>query len=139
MQVPTLTFTRATDANGETTFENLPTGPYQFRVQATGVEPGVGKFDVQAGQVTSVAQIPERRLRLLRVERDAVVIEDRYDFKLTATFETHVPARSWSPIHQLLSHDRAGATYVGEYTLTNHGLVAGDNLRINTSSAPAWC
>ncbi|HEU4401580.1 MAG TPA: Ig-like domain-containing protein [Candidatus Polarisedimenticolia bacterium] len=137
LQVPTLTISRATDATGHVTFADLPAGPYQYRVQATGTEPTNGKFDVQPDQVTPLSVFMNVVYVSFEWSVTPVVLQDRYDFKLTATFETAVPApvlvADPSRFDLILE---PGATYIGEYTLTNHGLVAADDVQIAPTASP---
>jgi len=137
LQVPTLQFTQTTDAGGVTTFHALPSGPYQFRIQSTGTEPATGKFDVEPDQVTPIGVIMNVVYVSFEWSVTPVIIEDRYDFKLTATFKTSVPAPVLvaDPPNFKVELE-PGATFVGEYKVTNHGLVAGDNLAITTSTSP---
>jgi hypothetical protein len=66
-----------------------------------------------------------------------MTLTDKYDIKLEATFETQVPAPvlTIDPAYEKLELE-IGSTYVGEYRVTNHGLVAMDDVKINLVGAP---
>ncbi|MCP3979264.1 MAG: hypothetical protein GY716_08050 [bacterium] len=131
LQVPTLTFTQSTDASGLTTFRDLPAGPYQYRAQAPGTQNSVGNFDVEADSTAAISVYNNVVYITVEWSVTPVIIEDRYEFTLTATFETDVPAPVLVTTPASLSISLGpGGTYFGEYTLKNHGLVAADNIEI---------
>nr|WP_319393635.1 hypothetical protein [uncultured Desulfobacter sp.] len=65
-------------------------------------------------------------------EVNEITIEDKYEILLSATFETNVPAAVvvTEPMSVTLPDMEKGDVYLGEFTLTNHGLVRADNLTV---------
>ncbi len=63
-----------------------------------------------------------------------VVIEDRYDITVEQTFATKVPALVVviDPVFSQLPSLSPGEVYYGEFTITNHGLISADNLRLES-------
>ncbi|MGA1870214.1 MAG: RHS repeat-associated core domain-containing protein, partial [bacterium] len=70
--------------------------------------------------------------KLVTVEWEVVptIIEDKYEVKITTTFETDVPAAVVvvEPAGITLPDMEVGQVYNGELTLTNHGLVRAEEL-----------
>src|SRR5690625_5859658 len=60
-----------------------------------------------------------------------ITIEDRYEIKLEATFETNVPVAvvMFHPLSVQLPVMEQGDVFQGELTLTNHGLIRATNVR----------
>lgn len=135
LQVPTLTFTLKTGADGTIRFQTLPSGPYQYRVEAPGTEPSVGRFDIEPDRVTPLQVFNNVVYVTLDWSVTPILIEDRYEFTVAATFETSVPAPVLitEPAYFQLKVE-PGSIYVGEYKLRNFGLVGIDDVKINPSA-----
>ena len=135
LEVPTLSYSMTADIDGLARFQELPTGPYQFRVQSPGTEPAVGRFEIDSDQVSALNVFNNVVYVTLDWSVTPVIIEDRYDVTVTATFETSVPAPVLiaEPAFFRLEVE-PGGTYVGEYTLRNFGLVALDDILITPSA-----
>ena len=124
-----------TDTQGEISFVDITEGIYNYKVQAPGHEIVIGTFEIKPEVVTPLEVFMNNVFVTYEWSVTPVTFSDKYDIKLNATFETQVPAPviTIDPAYQRLELE-IGSTYAGEYRVTNHGLVALDNVKI----APAY-
>ncbi|MCQ3831166.1 fibronectin type III domain-containing protein, partial [Microbulbifer elongatus] len=129
-QVLSETRTISSDANGEALLKDLPAGRYSYRVTAFDHESVSGRLWVKPG--TTVAEDVFLMNQIISVEWQVneINLEDRYEIKLEATFETHVPVAvvMLDPLSITLPDMRKGDVFTGELSLTNYGLIRADNV-----------
>lgn len=132
-----VTLNGKTDINGELSFLDIVEGMYNYKVQAAGHENVVGTVEVLPEVVAPVDVFMNNVFVTFDWTVTPMTITDKYSIKLDATFETNVPAPviTIDPAYQKLELE-IGSTYVGEYTVKNHGLVALDNVKIEMAGAP---
>ncbi|MEW5744160.1 MAG: Ig-like domain-containing protein [Nitrospirota bacterium] len=126
-----------TDTNGEIEFANIPIGLYNYKITAPGHEVVTGTFEVLPDGVTPVDVFMNNVFVTYEWSVTPMTITDNYEIKLEATFETQVPAPvlTIEPAYQSLELE-IGSTYIGEYIVKNHGLVAIDDVKITPAFGP---
>lgn len=126
-----------TDTNGVIAFNDITEGMYNYKVQAPGHEVVVGTFEVVPDVMTPLNVFMNNVFVTFDWSVTPMSVTDKYSIKLNATFETQVPAPvlTIEPAYERLELE-IGSTYVGEYRVTNHGLVALDDVKINLAGAP---
>ena len=134
------TYNGSAGADGRMTFANLPVGSYKVRVSAPSHESLIDYLEISPG-----AHL-QRRLFLnynpvsFTWSVTPVTFEDRYDIELTTTYETEVPLPVviCEPGFVELPAMCAGQVYTGEFRLTNHGLVASENVKLPLPEADEY-
>lgn len=136
-QVATLILTGTTDDNGELSFNDIPVGPYNYKVEAPGHEVVIGTFEILPDAITPVDVFMNNVFVTLEWSVTPMTLFDKFDITLVATFETQVPAPviTVEPAHEKLEIE-IGSTYIGEFRVTNHGLVALENVEITPNFGP---
>ncbi len=129
--VPTITLEMVTDNLGEALFQNVPTGRYQFKAKANNHQEVSGRLQIKPGITQNQPLFLNYNLITVEWNVREIIIEDRYDITLSATFETDVPAAVvvMQPSSVNLPAMAAGDVYYGELSLTNHGLIRADGLK----------
>jgi len=129
-QVLTETFSASTDVNGELLFEGIPAGRYSFRASAFDHESVSGRVWIKPGVTATEEVFLVNNLITVEWAVNEITLEDRYEIKLNATFETHVPVAvvMFDPLSINLPVMKEGDIFHGELTLTNHGLIRADNV-----------
>lgn len=130
--VTTIDHTLTTDGLGEALFENLPPGAYKCRVTKDNHQEYIGRVWIKPGITVTKEVFLEYNLVTVEWEVNEITIEDKYEIVLNLVFETHVPAavEVAEPASIILPDMEKGDVYLGEFTLTNHGLIRADELSI---------
>ena len=129
--VASVTQTINTDAQGEAFFTGLPSGSYKYRATANNHEEVAGRFNIKPGVTASADIFLNYNLVTVEWSVREITIQDRYEITLTSTFETDVPAAVVvvQPTSVNLPKLKPGDVFLGEFTLTNYGLVRADNVK----------
>jgi hypothetical protein len=120
-----------TNASGEITLTNLPTGRYTYRVSAKDHADTSGRFVVRSGTVGFENVFLDISLVTVEFSVTETTVQDRYDVRLVATFMTEVPA----PVVVIepgainIPAMQVGEVFTGELSIANYGLVRADNFR----------
>ncbi len=80
------------DNFGEVLFEDLTAGAYKCRITADNHQEYIGRVWIKPGITVSRDVFLEYNLVTVEWEVNEIVIQDKYEILLTATFETDVPA-----------------------------------------------
>jgi len=136
-QVNTLVLSGKADDLGEILFGEIPVGMYNFKVEAPGHQIATGTFEVTPEVITPMDILMTNVFVTLEWSVTPMTLLDKYEVKLEATYETQVPAAviTIEPAYEKLELE-IGSTYVGEYRVTNHGLVALEDVKIVFNYAP---
>lgn len=136
-QLGSVYLTGTADINGEASFVDIVEGMYNYKIQAPGHEVVIGTFEILPGAVLPINTIMNNVFVTFDWSVTPMTLVDKYDIKLEATFETQVPAPviTIDPAYERLELE-IGSTYVGEYRVTNHGLVALDDAKFGMAGAP---
>ena len=132
-------FSATTDTSGIVTFTNLTSAYYNVAVQATNHGSFKTTFLVEANQTNNlVAFLP---INLVNYSWSVVPtqIQDNYDFKLITVFQTQVP---WPVLvvepGAINLCDIAGDVAQINLTITNHGLIKAQGLKLNIATNANW-
>jgi RHS repeat-associated protein len=126
--LPELYYTKKTGADGSVALFDIPEGRYAYNISAPGHKPYSGSFVITPGITTSVPIALEVTLVTVEWSVTPVTITDSYQIKVTQTFETNVRTAVivTDPPAIQLPKLQPGQVFNGEYTITNHGLIAAD-------------
>ncbi|MBY6189644.1 fibronectin type III domain-containing protein [Microbulbifer agarilyticus] len=135
-QVLSETRTISSDANGEALLKDLPAGRYSYRVTAFDHESVSGRLWVKPGITVAEDVFLMNQIISVEWQVNEINLEDRYEIKLEATFETHVPVAvvMLDPLSITLPDMQKGDVFTGELSLTNYGLIRADNVNNNLPS-----
>jgi hypothetical protein len=132
-----LIYSLKTWADGTVSLFDIPEGKYLFNISAPGHSPYSGTFSIQPGMTTTVPIALE--INMVNIEWSVVpiTIEDRYEIKITQTFETNVPAPVLitEPPSITLPIMQPGQVFNGEFSITNYGLIAVYNVRMQSPTS----
>jgi len=128
-----------TGADGTLELDNLQVGAYNVLVQAQGHNAYQGSVTVQAGTTTTVDAFMTSQLVTYEFNVTPTTIQDQYTFTVNTTFTTHVPVPvvTISPAYIDFSTLTAATTQIN-FTLTNHGLIAAQDVGWNFGSDSNW-
>ena len=129
-QVLTETYTISSDDNGEAFLQDLPAGRYAYRATAPDHESVSGRLWIKSGASVSEEVFLMNRIVTVEWEVNEVGLDDRYEVKLEADFETQVPVAvvMLDPLSVTLPEMKKGDVFSGELTLTNYGLIRADDV-----------
>lgn len=132
-----LLYNGKTDAQGQFAMNDMPEGKYRFTVQAPGHEGYMGNFEIVPGVTTPVTLFLSTSFISLEWSVTPITIQDRYEIKLSSTFKTYVP-EPWLEIDppSVQLKMAPDSTFVGEFRVTNRGLIAVNNVTF-TPKAPS--
>ncbi|MDF2188548.1 MBG domain-containing protein [Paraflavitalea sp. CAU 1676] len=121
-----------TDATGFFNASNLPQGKHRITVNKEKHLPYEGTITVNAGETTSASVFINYQAITFSWTVVPTGIQDQYDVTLTTKFETHVPM----PVVTIdmpkdMPQLSGTETYAFNVTLTNHGLIAAENVELH--------
>ena len=126
-------------ADGVLFLPDLPEGAYNLEATAPKHDTTTMTVSVQPGQVNPVTVFLRTQLVRYTWTVEEIEIEDRYTVTLDTVFETYVP----TPVVTIEPSVLDLATIQGDegqflLTVTNHGLVAANAVKIHFESHPVW-
>jgi hypothetical protein len=138
--VATVTSTLTTDSLGEAYFTGLPSGRYKFRATAPNHQEVIGRLSVKPGITVSQDIFLDYNLVNVEWSVTPVTIKDTYTITPLVTFVANVPAPVvlLEPLSVTLPTMKPGDVFLGEFTLTNYGLVRADNVVFNPPASDAF-
>ena len=131
--VLTQSYNKTTDSAGEAWFEDLPSGQYKCRITANNHQEKISRIWIRPGVAATQDVFLDYNLVTVEWEVNEVTLKDKYEIVLNATYETNVPAAVViaSPTSVNLPDMNKGDVFNGEITLTNHGLIRADHVKLN--------
>ena len=131
--------TGVTDATGAVTLTNIPAGPYALQVTAPEHSNYQSSFTVLPGITNDDEVFIARQFVSYTWVVAQTTIQDTYQIQLQTNFQTNVPA----PVVTItapsaiptLSPGQSGSFNV---TITNHGLIAAQNVSLNLPTDPEY-
>ena len=138
--VATVISTLTTDSLGEAYFTGLPTGNYTFRAIAPNHQEVIGRLAVKPGITVSQDIFLDYNLVSVAWSVTPITITDSYAITALVTFVTNVPAPVVliEPASVTLPTMQPGDVFLGEFTLTNYGLVRADNVAFVPPASDAF-
>ncbi|MGC8862174.1 MAG: putative Ig domain-containing protein [Armatimonadota bacterium] len=136
---PSVVVSGTTNENGVALFTDLTEAYYTVKVQAAEHGPFVGTVLVEASKTRSVLAFLPRQLVTYIWKVVPTQIEDRYKIIVEAVFETNVPVPvvTVEPANIDLNEMVGGKLQV-DLTITNHGLVAADDVELQFGDNPRF-
>ena len=121
-----------TNADGTVSKFDIPEGRYSYHATAKNHVPHSGSFTIEPGVTTAVQIALEVSLIDIEWSVTETTIEDVYDITVSQTFETNVPAPVLiiEPAFITLPPLQPGQVFNSEFTVTNYGLVALNEMRL---------
>lgn len=131
--------TGTTIPSGELLLTNLVEAYYNLVVRADRHSEFRATLLLAGGQTNLVNAFLQRQFVTYSWNVVPIEIEDRYEFQLQTTYETHVPAPVVvvEPATVDLGSVSGDTTQVN-FTFTNHGLIAARNLKFALPTHPNW-
>ena len=140
------------DDNGRVTFAGVPEGPYTLEVRSPDHESYRNTVEIAAGETNAEEVFITRNLVEYIWTVEEVEIEDRTKITIESVFETNVPAPVVTMEHRnpgeaefkpgaaidLAGLDEIGQTKQIDFKVTNHGLIAAENVEFNLGSHPFY-
>lgn len=128
-----LMYTLRTGSDGAASLFDIPEGRYTYNISVSGAKPYSGSFTIEPGVTTTVPVALELTLVQIEWSVTPTVIQDQYQITISQTFETNVPAPVLvtEPPNVTLPELQPGQVFNGEFTVTNYGLIAVDNVAID--------
>jgi uncharacterized membrane protein len=124
-----------TGADGTLEINQLPIGTYNVLVQAPGHDQFQGSVTIQAGLTATVDAFMTSQFVTYQFNVTPATIADQYTFTVNTTFKTNVPAPvvTINPPYIDFSTLTSDTTQIN-FTLTNQGLIAADNIGLHFDS-----
>ena len=119
-----------TNAAGELLLANLPSGRYTYRISAPNHADATGRVLIKSGVASSETSFLDYTLVTVEFAVNETTIQDRYEVRLIATYQTEVPAPVivMEPGAVNIPDMQVGEIYTGELSITNYGLVRADKV-----------
>lgn len=121
-----------TDETGLFLLQNINEGRYSLEVRAEKHGTHHSTIEIVPGMTKDVEAFLQRQLVSYKWSVEPIEIEDSYSVNLEAVFETHVPAPVVTidpPFNFIMLLPGEEATI--DFTITNHGLIAAQNVMLN--------
>ena len=131
--------TGVTDATGAVTFTNVPAGPYDLQVQASGHSSYNNSYTVVPGITNNDEVFIQRQFVTYTWNVVQTTIQDTYQIQLQTTFQTDVPA----PVVTITAPAaiptlQPGQSATFNVTITNHGLIAAQGVTLDLPTDPEY-
>ncbi|MFH1618476.1 MAG: carboxypeptidase-like regulatory domain-containing protein, partial [bacterium] len=136
MDISGLAMSAKTDSNGLARFEDVPSGRYMYKAEASGYNQTTGMVTVEPGIVKTVDVFMPTTMVTYSWKVTPTTIQDKYDITLDMTFRTDVPAPAIiidPPVINLTM--QGGQTAYAQYTVKNKGLVSAFDFRMEYSGS----
>ena len=133
---PTVTI----DSEGRVKFSGVAEGPYTLEVRSEDHETYRNTVRIEAGELNINEVFISRNLVEYTWTVEEIEIEDRTRITIDATFETNVPAPvvTVEGVIDLADLQVVGQSQQYNIKITNHGLIATDNVEMNFGEHPFY-
>ena len=131
--------TGTTDASGSVTFTNVPAGPYDLEVSAPSHSTYENSFTVTPGISNSDEVFIAEQFVTYTWNVVQTTIQDTYQIQLQTTYATDVPA----PVVTITAPSSIPTPELGQsasfnVTITNHGLIAAQDVTLDLPTDPEY-
>jgi Ca2+-binding RTX toxin-like protein len=133
--------TITTDATGMVAFDQLTEGAYTLEVKADKHETFKQTVQIDAGENEVIDSFLSRQTVQYIWNVTPTEIQDKYNISVESVFETNVPVPTVTidpPEIDLASLDVIGEVMQIDMTVTNHGLIAANDVKLNFGSHPFY-
>ncbi|WP_114781788.1 LamG-like jellyroll fold domain-containing protein [Botryobacter ruber] len=121
-----------TDATGVFTAAGIPEGKHRIVVEKEKHQPYDGTITINPGGTTETSVFLNYQAITFNWSVVPTAVEDKYDITLEAKFETHVPMPVVTiDMPKTLPQLTGDEIYAFKVTLTNHGLIAAEDVALN--------
>ena len=130
-----------TDQTGMVAWDGIAEGYYKLEVKADKHSSFEQTIQLDAGEVEQVNSFLSRETVQYVWTVTPTGIEDRYTISVESIFETDVPIPTIvidPPLIDLADLQVAGQVMQIDLTLTNHGLIAANNIKLNFGESPFY-
>ena len=129
------------DVDGMVTISDIPEGFYNVRIDAADHDSYQATIEINPGQVNSIDAFMSRQTVKYYWEVLETEIQDRYLINVEAEFAVDIPAPVVvidPPTLDLAELDEIGEAMVVEFTATNHGLIAVNDVQFELGEHPFY-
>ncbi len=133
--------TAVTDITGTVSFPTIQEGYYNLEVRAKNHDSYRNNVLIQAGQTNTVESFLSRQTVKYIWTVEETEIEDRTNIIIESVFETDVPVPTITidpPLIDVADLDVVGEVMQVNMTVTNHGLIAANNVKLNFGDHPFY-
>ncbi|CCI03457.1 Calx-beta domain-containing protein [Microcystis aeruginosa] len=130
-----------TDSTGMVSWDNLTEGYYQLEVQAKNHDSYTQTIQIKAGETEDIESFLSRQTVKYVWRVVPTEIEDKYSITIESVFETDVPIPTVTidpPLIDLVNLQVVGQVMQVDMTITNHGLIAANDVRLNFGEHPFY-
>ena len=129
-----------TDVNGSLQIPDLAVGTYTLQISAAGHSSDNQTIQIAAGQTDSVAAFLPMQVATYSWSVVPSTVTDTYSIVLTSTFETNVPVPVVTVNPPILDFSNLGygQSEVIDLTMTNHGLIAANDVSLDLPNPPGY-
>ncbi|HEY6000332.1 MAG TPA: right-handed parallel beta-helix repeat-containing protein, partial [bacterium] len=130
--VPSLEQTLTTDAYGEAYFAAVPAGAYRVRITASSHDEYLGRAIVRPAVTTAESVFINYQLVTITWDLVETTVPDVYRYVMNVTYKTDVPAAVLvaRPASYPAPAGNVGDYYLGDFVVTNHGLVTAKDVAL---------
>ena len=131
-------FTVRTDAAGMVQVDNMPVGPYDYKVTATGHESVRGVVEVMPRTQAQPVEIEMVAAPLqFKWTVEPIVIEDRYEITLNLTFQANIPKPEFASVPPWVAiPNDVQQAFNDQVVLINPSLIAIHDVTVTVVGAP---
>ncbi len=123
--------TQSTDEDGRALFTDLTEAYYKVTVTADKHNGFESTVLVVSGQLTTLRAFLSRQLVTYNFVVSPVAVDDRYDIRLEAVFETNVPAPVITVDPGIVDLSTITDSKQVNFIITNHGLIAAKDVNLS--------
>ena len=130
-----------TNTTGIVSWDNLNESYYQLEIQAKNHDSYSQTIQIKAGEIESIESFLSRQTVKYLWLVKPTEIEDKYDINIQSVFETDVPIPTVTidpPLIDLANLQVIGQVMEIDMTITNHGLIAANNVGLNFGEHPFY-
>ncbi|BAZ10924.1 hypothetical protein NIES4071_27480 [Calothrix sp. NIES-4071] len=130
-----------TDETGMINLSNINEGFYKLEITSDNHETFRQTIQLDAGETENINAFLSRQTVRYIWNVTPTEIEDRYNISVESVFETNVPVPTLTidpPLIDLADLDVIGEVMQIDMTITNHGLIAANDVRLNFGEHPFY-
>ncbi|KPK48400.1 MAG: hypothetical protein AMK72_07040, partial [Planctomycetes bacterium SM23_25] len=130
--------TATTDETGEVRFTDVPEATYTLDVSARKHRSHSSSLTIVPGQEVARDVFLQMELVTYNWSVEEIEVEERFEIRLDTVFETAVPVAVVTIDPPIISLADVGDQAQVNLTITNHGLIAAENVSLRFPEHPEW-